>query len=300
MHRILFVIPIGNGLPIFGYGLFMMLGFVAGLIIACYRARRLGLPKDSALDVGLISILAGVVGARLAFLLIDYHPLEGQDSVAEWFAIWRGGLTFQGGLILAILATMVYLWKKNIPVGKMFDAFAPALAVGVGFGRLGCLMNGCCWGKPAPASFKLGMLFPPDIEPMVAQVRYAATWPEAWVNYVTNLGYPADTMPPIPLYPTQLFSAIGLFLIAIGLILAERIWRKRSDGQVILWFIFAYSIGRFFVEYYRDDTPLRYGFGAFPGLRLGQWLAVAMFVFGIVCQIYINRKAKKSAVSRPS
>lgn len=292
MHRILFVIPIGQGIPIFGYGLFMMLGFVAGLLIACHRARKMGLPKDSALDVGLISIFSGVIGARLAYLLIDYSPNEG-DGIGEWLAVWRGGLTFQGGLVLALVCVWLYLRRRRVSVGRMMDAYAPALAVGVGFGRLGCLMNGCCWGRPAPASFPFGMLFPDNIEPMAAQFHYAATWPEAWAHYVANLGYPPGTEPPIPLYPVQFASALGLFLIAAGLLVAERIWRRRSDGQVILWFVFVYSVGRFFIEYLRDDTPLRYGFGAFPGLRLGQWLALAMFAAGVVIQLVVNRTAKK-------
>ena len=295
MHRILFVVPIGQGFPIFGYGLFMMLGFVVGLTIACLRAKKMGLPKDSAMDVGLISIFSGVIGARIAYLLIDYHPVPG-DGIGEWFAVWKGGLTLQGGFILGLICIGSYLLYKKIPIGKMMDAYAPALAVGVGFGRLGCLMNGCCWGKPAPASFPWSMTFPDYIEPMAAQLNYAANWPEGWIEFVTNLGYPAGTMPPIGLYPTQAISAIGLFLIAIGLLVAERIWTRRSDGQVILWFVYVYALGRFVIEYFRDDTPLRYGFGAFPGLRLGQWLAVVMFVVAIIVQFVINRKARKGNV----
>ncbi len=292
MHRILFVVPIGNGIPIFGYGLFMMLGFVVGLSIACYRAKKMGLPKDSALDVGLISIFCGVIGARLAYLLIDYVPND-SDGIAEWFAVWNGGLTFQGGLVLALAGAGLYLWIKKISWGKMFDAYAPGLAVGVGFGRLGCLMNGCCWGKAAPASCSFSMLFPLDIEPMAAQLRYAANWPDAWATFAHNLGYPVDVLPPIPLYPVQVMSAIGLFLIGIGLVVAERIWTKRRDGQVILWFVYAYSIGRFLIEFLRDDTPLRYGFGAFPGLRLGQWLALACLIIAVFFQIRLNRQAAK-------
>ncbi|MCC8179741.1 MAG: prolipoprotein diacylglyceryl transferase, partial [Planctomycetes bacterium] len=283
MRRILFTVPIGNGIPVFGYGLFLMLGFIVALWIAVRRAKRAGLLRDNVIDIGLISIFAGVIGARLAFLLLDYAPADGSrfGNPLEWLAVWQGGLTFQGGLILAIIADWIYLRWKRISIGKMFDAYAPALAVGVGFGRIGCLLNGCCWGKPAQAWFPFGMIFPPDNESMAMQMSLHNYWPDNWRELMGQLGYPLDTHAPIGLYPTQLVSAIGLFLIAAGLVWAEWKWRNRADGQVIIWFIFAYAVGRFLIEFWRDDTPLRYGFGPFPGLRLGQWLALAMLHVGI-------------------
>ncbi|MDR0361216.1 MAG: prolipoprotein diacylglyceryl transferase [Planctomycetota bacterium] len=294
MHRILFVLPIGSGIPVFGYGLFLMLGFVAGLVIACVRGKRLGLTRDSVFDVGLLSIFLGVVGARLCYLLIDYSPEEGRGGFWEWIAVWRGGLTFQGGLALAILSAWAYLKIRGISVGGMMDAYAPGIAVGVGFGRIGCLMNGCCWGKPAPASFPLGITFPENIEPMAFQFGLASQLPDHWAQMLFSLGHPPDTHPPIPLYPTQIISAIGLFLIALALVVLERRVPRR-DGQVIVWFVFLYSVGRFFIEFWRDDTPLRYGFGGFPGLRLGQWLAVGMFLVGAVFQYLLTRSQEKES-----
>jgi prolipoprotein diacylglyceryl transferase len=295
MYRIIFTLPIGDGMPIFGYGLFLMLGFLASLGIAWHRAKRRGFSTNTVVDIGLISIVAGVVGARLAYLFIDYQPHDGGiGSPAEWFAVWQGGLTFQGGLFLALIADYCYLRWKKISVGEMFDLYAPSLAIGVGFGRLGCLANGCCWGKPAPAGTWWSMVFPIDNEPMQQQLWRFHDAPESWARLIAQLGYPEGTLPPIPVYATQIVSAIGLFLIALGLLWAEKRWKNRRPGQVIVWFLFAYGIGRFIIEYYRDDTPLRYGFGAFPGLRLGQWLAVFMILAGTALQIMLSRKAKES------
>lgn len=291
MHRILFTLPIGKGLPIFGYGLFLMLGFVIGLAVAWLRSRKVGVSKDAVLDIGIISIFAGVIGARLAYLLIDYEPVDGDyGGWTEWIAVWQGGLTFQGGLFLALVADWLYLRWKKISVGRMFDIYAPSLALGVGFGRIGCLFNGCCWGKPAEAGTWWAMRFPDHIESMAKQRWLYGHNPDAWQRLVESLGYSADTVPTIPIYATQIVSAVGLFLIAAGLVWAERRFPKRPDGQVIVWFLFAYAIGRFVIEYWRDDTPLRYGFGSFEGLRLGQWLAVAMFAAGILFQFIISRK----------
>ena len=293
MHRILFYLPIGKGMPVFGYGLFLMLGFVAGLLFAWYRAKSRGVPRDAVLDIGIISIFTGVVGARLAYLFLDYEPGDGgYGSPAEWFAVWQGGLTFQGGLFLALAADFLYLRWKKISVGRMFDVYAPSLALGVGFGRIGCLLNGCCWGRPAPHGSIFGMRFPDHIESMGQQFWLHAHDSAGWTELVRKLGYPEGTVPTIPIYATQIVSAIGLFVIAAGLLWAERRWRDRPDGQVINWFIFAYAIGRFIIEFYRDDTPLRYGFAGFPGLRLGQWLAVAMVVAGVIIQIALSRKKR--------
>ena len=293
MQRVLFTIPIGNGVPIFGYGLFLMLGFVAGLLLACWRGRKRGLSVDTVIDVGLISIFAGVIGARVTYLLLDYEPSDGNYGTwKEWLAVWQGGLTFQGGMFLALVADFIYLRWKKISVGRMFDVYAPSLALGVGFGRLGCLLNGCCWGKPAPAGSLLAMRFPDNIEPMAHQLWMHQHQPSAWADFLDRLGYPVGTLPPVPIYATQIISALGLFLICLGLLWAERRWRDRADGQVIIWFLFAYAAGRFLIEFWRDDTPLRYGFAGFPGLRLGQWLAVAMFAAGVVLQIMINRKKR--------
>lgn len=294
MQRVLFTIPIGSGIPVFGYGLMLMLGFVTALLITCWRAKKYSLSRDSVIDVALISILAGVIGARLAYLFLDYKPSDGKiGAFKEWIAVWEGGLTFQGGLVLAIAATWIYLKARKISAAAMFDVFAPGLAIGVGFGRVGCLMNGCCWGKPAPYGSHFAMLFPNNNEPMLDQIYLYNHNPAAWAELMERLGYPAGATPTIPIYATQIISAIGLFLIGIGLVWAERRWPKRSPGQVILWFVFAYSIGRFFIEFWRDDTPLRYGFGAFDGLRLGQWMAVAMFALGLVFQFRINKKARR-------
>ncbi|MCD7895889.1 MAG: prolipoprotein diacylglyceryl transferase [Planctomycetaceae bacterium] len=291
MQRVILTLPIGNGIPIFGYGLFIMVGFLAALFIARVRAKAAGVSKEAVIDLGLISIFTGIIGARLAFLLLDYTPSDGQyGNWREWLAVWEGGLTFQGGLFLALLADWIYLRYRKISVGKMFDIYAPGLAIGVGFGRLGCLLNGCCWGKPAPAGSVFSMRFPDAIEPMAHQLWLAHQNPSAWTDFVTSLGYPADTLPTVPIYATQIISALGLFAIGAGLMWAERRFRPRRDGQVIVWFLLAYAIGRFVIEFWRDDTPLRYGFGAFPGLRLGQWLAVAMFVVGVILQWYLSRR----------
>ncbi len=292
MQRVLFTIPVAGGLPVFGYGLFLMLGFVAALLIAYWRGKKRGISSDAIIDVAILAIFAGVIGARLAYLLLDYTPQNGNyGTLAEWLAVWQGGLTFQGGLFLALPAVYVYLKRKKISVPVMFDVFAPALAVGVGFGRLGCLLNGCCWGKPAPHGSWFGLLFPDHIESMLEQQWLYRSHPDHSSARLERLGYPPATLPPIPIYATQIVSALGLFAIGLLLIWLEKRRPHRLPGQTIVWFLFLYGLGRFIIEFYRDDTPLRYGFGPFPGLRLGQWLALAMILAAALWQWRLNLQA---------
>ncbi|MDR1535655.1 MAG: prolipoprotein diacylglyceryl transferase [Planctomycetota bacterium] len=290
MQRILYILPISGGLPIFGYGLFLMLGFAAALILACRRGRKAGFPTDAVLDVGLIALVAGLIGARAAFLIFDYSPDEG--GVGEWLAIWRGGLTFQGGLLLALIAVYLHLKRKKIPLARMLDVFAPALALGTAFGRIGCLLNGCCWGAVAPPGSWFSMYFPEEAEPMANQYWFYEANPGGWAELLRRLGYPADYTPILPVYATQIISAVGLLLIAGGLIWLERRRPERPEGQVMIWFLFAYGTGRFLIEFWRDDTPLRYGFGAFPGFRLGQWLALAMLAAAWIWRLAPRRRGK--------
>jgi prolipoprotein diacylglyceryltransferase len=106
--------------------------------------------------------------------------------------------------------------------------------------------------------------------------------PFAWAELMRVLGYPADYVPILPVYATQIISAVGLFLIAAWLILAEKRRLDRPAGRTMIHFLLAYGCGRFLIEFWRDDTPLRFGFNSFPGFRMGQWLALLMIVAGAI------------------
>jgi len=298
MHPILLDI---GGFTLHSYGLMVMMGFLVGILIARRRGKRLGLDPDAVLDVGLYSVLAGIVGARIAFLLWDYEgPDPDVNPILDLFAVWKGGLTFQGGLVLALAATTWYMVSRKVPVGKMADAYAPAVAVGVGVGRLGCFLNGCCWGKIVPHGFPYGATFPAHSGPSEYQKSVMENWPARWSNAVVDLGYLPETLPPLPVHPTQLYSVAGLLAIAAILLVGERLWRRRADGMVMAWFLLLYSVFRFGIEFWRDDTPLRWGTWLFPsGLRLGQWGAIVTFVAGAVLffHLILNRKNEPSAAS---
>ena len=150
MYPTLFTIPFlpaGWG-EVKSYGFMLMIGFLSAIWLACRRAERVRADPDVVLNIGLISLVAGVIGARAYFV---WHYWEDQfaNQPNPWLsvaAINRGGLEFWGGPILSIPAVMIYLMLKKQSIRWYIDIVAPSLMWGLAFGRIGCLLNGCCWG----------------------------------------------------------------------------------------------------------------------------------------------------------
>src|SRR5947209_889619 len=126
--------------------------FLAGLWTASRRARREGISSEKIFDAGPWLILGTIVGARAWYVatywdLVMQTPLFPQAPWTEIFMVQRGGLVFYGGLIGASLAGILYARRKHIPLWKFADILAPSIALGYVFGRIGCLLNGCCFGR---------------------------------------------------------------------------------------------------------------------------------------------------------
>ncbi|MFO0969267.1 MAG: prolipoprotein diacylglyceryl transferase family protein [Gemmataceae bacterium] len=156
MHQILFTIRLSSiwealpDLPIYGYGTMLFVAFLACLWLAKRLSRREGIPEGTFADIAVWLFLAGIFGARLTF----YIQYQSQfQTIGQFFAIWDGGLVFYGsffgGLIGYLFIWRFYLRKRHISNWKMLDVLAPCLALGLAIGRLGCLMNGCCYGNVA-------------------------------------------------------------------------------------------------------------------------------------------------------
>ena len=155
MRPELFTIPLVN-LSIKSYGFMMVLGFLAALWLARRHCRRTGLALIHVTNFGTYALLAGVAGARLMHVFHNWHHYK--DHLGEIIAVWSGGLEFLGGVAVAIVVMIVYFRKHKLPLQEYLDVFTPALMLGLAFGRLGCLLNGCCFG--APADLPWAMRFP--------------------------------------------------------------------------------------------------------------------------------------------
>jgi phosphatidylglycerol:prolipoprotein diacylglycerol transferase len=148
------------GWPIHLYGVMLVIAFYCAYFVARRTAKREGIDPNRMADVLFIAALLGIIGAR-GLYIIQYHTeLEG---FWDYFKIWKGGLVFYGGLILATVGLMGFVLWKKLPVWKLADAAAPAVMIGLAFGRIGCFLNGCCWGGVCDVQFPLGVHFPRQV-----------------------------------------------------------------------------------------------------------------------------------------
>ena len=241
MHPIL--LQFGR-LTIYTYGLFIALGFFAALWIASREARRLGIDPKRIQDLGLLALVAALVGSRLFYVLVEWeyfvrHPLK-------VFEIWKGGLVFYGGFVVAALASLAYIRHYGLPVWATGDAIAPGLALGHAIGRIGCFFAGCCYGKECALPWAVTFTDPRGLAPLN-----------------------------VPLHPTQLYSALGnLAVFAVLYGLARK--RLRVPGQVFGLYLVLYPAVRFAVEFFRADPR-----GSLGPLSTSQALGVPLFLFGL-------------------
>ena len=155
-------------LKIYGYGLMLVLGFLSGISLARWRARRCGLDPQMVPTVGLLALVAGVLGARAAYVIQHYEAQFAYQPAWELLNITSGGLIFYGGVAAATGVILTYIRVCRLPMRRVLDVIAPSLMLGLAFGRMGCLLNGCCFGGPARAGFPLAAHFRYAVPPLVS------------------------------------------------------------------------------------------------------------------------------------
>jgi phosphatidylglycerol:prolipoprotein diacylglycerol transferase len=155
MRQVLFRIPIPyflpDGLPIYGFGAMLLVAFIASTFVACRRARREGIAPELVQDVAMWILFGGLVGARILFM-IQYHQ-QFTHPLRQFFFIWEGGLIFYGSVLGGVVGYLLAYWfilrKHRISSWKLADIYAPSVALGLCLGRIGCFLNGCCYGNVA-------------------------------------------------------------------------------------------------------------------------------------------------------
>ena len=220
MYPILFKI---GPINLYTYGFFLALAFLSATLVGGLEARRLGLPEGRFYDLCIFIILAAIIGARLLYVILNPDPFI--QNPLKIFFLWEGGLVFHGGLIAAVGIAFFFMRRYDLPWRTTFDALAVGMPLGVAFGRMGCFMAGCCFGKPT------------DLH---------------WAVVFTH----PDTLCPLrePLHPTQLYEAL-LSLGIFGVVLWLR-KRKRFEGQVVLSYFCLAGLVRFTVEFFRAPTSI--------------------------------------------
>ena len=233
------------------YGFLAAVGLLVGLSVCVRNAARQGIDADKTWNLGILAILAGIVGAKLLMVLNDWNYYKEHPRQIFSLATLQAGGVWSGGLVLAVLVAWWYIRRNRIPVLRTCDAFAPGIALGHAIGRLGCFAAGCCWGKPTHLPW--GVTF---------------TNPLAALLVGTPLG--------VRLHPTQIYEM--LVELANFFLLTWLLRRKKFDGQVIGAYMFVYGIARFFLEFLRDDPDRGSVLG---GLMSGtQLLAIGLVIAG--------------------
>lgn len=206
---------------VYSWGFMLSLAILVGVLGARRLAVRVEINPDRIIDFALLVVVAGLVGARLAHVLLvdwDYYSAHPLDILNPY----HQGLSFQGALLVGILATVWFVRYYRLSFWNFSDVIAPFIALGYGIVRIGCFLWGCCFGRPTDLPW--GVVFP--------------------------------ALSDVPRHPTQLYSSL------FGILLFFFLWwlfpRRNFPGQVFLGYLIIYSLGRFLIENWRDN-PLFWG-----------------------------------------
>jgi phosphatidylglycerol:prolipoprotein diacylglycerol transferase len=247
------------------YGLMMALAFVVGTFLALREARRLSLDEDKVVNVILITLVASVLGARVLYVL--EHLPEFRREWTSVLALWQGGLTLYGGIAAGTFAGLAAARRMRLPIWITADALTPALALGTMFGRIGCFLNGCCYGRPTGLPW--GVVFPHDSF--------------AYLEFGNQ-----------PVHPSQVYNALaGLGLFAIFQILRGRF---RVPGVMFWTFIAAFAAIRIPLDltraYETDAVLVRIGV---TDITESQLMSAGMLLFAGLMILRLRRTALRPA-----
>ena len=199
--------------PIYSYGALIVVGVAAGLVVGVARAPRFGLSRFDEFAVGLLGVVGGLVGATLLFDVVQWRAIVADPSL-----LLHPGLVFYGGLVGGVAAAWAYCRAWRVPLLDAADAAAPGLALGHAFGRVGCFLGGCCYGRVVDAGF-----------PLAVRLHGAFR------------------------HPVQLYEAAGLVVIAIATAMSPR----RRAGAIFTAYVVAYALLRLVDEHWRGDDVER-------------------------------------------
>ncbi|MFA5142801.1 MAG: prolipoprotein diacylglyceryl transferase [Candidatus Omnitrophota bacterium] len=237
---------------VYSYGVMVAIGFALAAALIYRRAERFGIDKDKAVDLAIIILISGILGARGLYVLLNL-PFYLANPV-EIVMLSKGGLVWYGGFILSLAAVIIYIRMNSLDIWAVVDLIAPYAALAQSFGRIGCFLNGCCYGIKMNACAPLAVTFPSGADPRL---------------------------------PVQLISAGLLFLIF--LILLVRQAHRRFGGEIFFSYCMLYSLKRFAMEFLRGDNPR-----VFLGLTMSQLISVLVFIAALILFLHKARLWKKS------
>lgn len=251
--------------PVTTYGIFLAVGMLLALFVASRLAARDGLPRERIYDLGLWTLIGGLLGSKLLMYILE-------PDVNIWtLDFLRSGGVYYGGFLGGFFALVILIRFYKLPFWKVADAFAPGVALGQAFGRQGCFSAGCCWGKPTNLP---------------------------WGVHFTELGREYTGVPVVGpdgsdlyLHPTQLYESFIMLAVFGFLVYLHR--KKKFDGQVLIAYAIIYSIVRFSIEFIRDDPRGDlFGLTTMTGLSTSQMISLIVAAGAIVFMILRLRKTR--------
>ncbi len=316
MNRVAFEIPIpflDKALPIHWYGLMIAVGFVLGYGIMLWRAKQIKFPAERVADIVFTAVLAGIVGARLLYVINYWNRDFAGKPFTTIFAIHRGGLVFYGGFIGGAVALIILARVKKLNLAVITDLCALGVPLAHTFGRIGCFLNGCCYGCVTTSA--IGFRYPikgvtedgrilPYADILHHQIANGQLTAET-VKYLEHTGeIPAGALTQmdtegfyrflqlvephycLPVVPIQLFNSLRNILTFIVLLLICR--RVKVPGQLAAIFLMLYGVGRFITEFWRGDYPELY-----LKLTSAQWICIVVIPFGAWLYYWLGRRRQE-------
>ena len=248
MHPILLKL---GPFSVYSYGVMVAIGFALSAVLIAARAEKFNIAKDRAFDITIMILIFGILGARLLYVLLNASFYIANP--VEIVMLSRGGLVWYGGFITALIATFIYIRRSALDFWSVVDLIAPYVALAQAFGRIGCFLNGCCYGINVAPGFPLAVTFPCEADPR---------------------------------FPAQLVSAGFLFLIFVILLMRQN--ARRFGGEIFFGYCILYSSKRFIMEFLRGDNPK-----IFLGLSLSQLISAAVFIVCLAAFLYKASQWKK-------
>jgi phosphatidylglycerol---prolipoprotein diacylglyceryl transferase len=225
------------------WGTMLMLGFVLALLWAIHDSRDDDqIDADLLIDVTLAILIGAVIGSRLMAVALNWSDFAGQP--ADIFKVWEGGLSFHGGLIGGIVGAALSISRREVSFFRIADLLTPSIAIGYAVTRVGCFLNGCCYGIPGDVPWALPM------------------------PHIAGSGSPI-----IDRHPAQLYASLASIIIFGLLLLVRR--HLRRNGHLFLMYLVFYSVGRFIVEFFRRGASAE-AFAPIPALTVAQFASICI------------------------
>ncbi|MGH7176838.1 MAG: prolipoprotein diacylglyceryl transferase [Tepidisphaeraceae bacterium] len=303
-------------LPIYGYGLMLVIGFLLAVRVGQFLARRVGVDPELVMNAGLLALVTGILGARVSHILENLPEFTRHDrsmgsNLLSMLNIRSGGLTYYGGFLVAFPVLVWYALHKRIPVRLGMDIVAPGLMIGLGIGRIGCFMNGCCYG--AQCDLPWAVRFPYDSIPYQDEFVEGKVQPPHELILDNGAGRPelmparrAKSIPALSalasnehsrwLHPAQLYSTITAVLIAA--ICVAYFTLPHAPGRVFAMMLILEGPTRYLLELLRVEPPV-VSIGT-HGLSLSMVLGIGIFVLGGILWMVFGHRPAPAIAPAPS